>query len=122
MKLVLLCLLLTCTVMARRWDFHEWDIREVNPEPKRSAVEEQLPGSCWVCKWLLKKVKKTVSTQTGQDEIKKKLAEACDQIGFLKSACRAFIRNYSGILIEELSTTDNVRTICANVKACKRSM
>lgn len=48
-----------------------------------------------------------------------KLKSVCDQIGLLKSLCRKFVKMHLGELIEELTTTDDVRTICVNTGACK---
>ncbi|XP_030644237.1 antimicrobial peptide NK-lysin-like [Chanos chanos] len=81
--------------------------------------EAQLPGLCWACKWILNKVKKQISNGTDQETIKNKLISVCDQIGFLKSKCKSFVKKYLNTLIEELSTTDDPRTICVNLKACK---
>lgn len=43
----------------------------------------------------------------------------CDQMGLLKSLCRKFVTGHLGVLIEELTTSDDVRTICVNTRACK---
>lgn len=50
--------------------------------------------------------------------IKQKLLSICDKIGLLKSLCRKFVRGHLGVLIEELTTSDDVTTICVNAKAC----
>uniref|UniRef100_A0A673MAJ3 Saposin B-type domain-containing protein n=1 Tax=Sinocyclocheilus rhinocerous TaxID=307959 RepID=A0A673MAJ3_9TELE len=72
---------------------------------------EQLPGLCWACKWVMRKLKKQISNGATPDDIKKKLGMVCDQIGFLKSMCRKFVNQYTDTLVEELSTTDDARTI-----------
>lgn len=51
--------------------------------------------------------------------IKAKLRSVCDGIGLLKSQCRKFVDANLAILIEELTTTDDVRTICVNAGVCK---
>lgn len=51
--------------------------------------------------------------------ITSKLMPVCDQAGLLKSLCRKFVKGHLGVLIEELTTDDDVRTICVNTKACK---
>ncbi len=53
-----------------------------------------------------------------QDDIKKMLGMVCDEIGFLKYLCRMLVNKYMGTLIEELSTTDDARTICVNLGVC----
>lgn len=55
-----------------------------------------------------------------QDEVKKKLENICDRIGFLKSLCRKFVNKYTDTLVEELSTTDDAKTICINIGVCKK--
>lgn len=51
--------------------------------------------------------------------VKSKLNAVCNEIGLLKSACRKFVKTHLGELIEELTTSDDVRTICVNTGACK---
>lgn len=48
-----------------------------------------------------------------------RLKAVCDNIGLLKSMCHKFVDSHLGVLVEELSTTDDVRTICVNTGACK---
>ncbi|KAM6968614.1 antimicrobial peptide NK-lysin-like [Tautogolabrus adspersus] len=79
----------------------------------------QLPGVCWACKWTLKKVKNALGPNATAESVKSKLLSCCDQIGLLKTVCRSFVKKHLGELIEELTTTDDVRTICVNTGACK---
>uniref|UniRef100_A0AAY5L411 Saposin B-type domain-containing protein n=1 Tax=Esox lucius TaxID=8010 RepID=A0AAY5L411_ESOLU len=81
--------------------------------------EQQLPGTCWACKWALNKVKKNLPATSNQEQIKGKLLAVCNKVGLLKSLCKSFVNKNLMVLIEELSTTDDVRTICVNIKACK---
>uniref|UniRef100_A0A8C2D9L4 Saposin B-type domain-containing protein n=1 Tax=Cyprinus carpio TaxID=7962 RepID=A0A8C2D9L4_CYPCA len=111
---------------------------------------EQQPGICKVCKLAMKKLKKQISNgatlvcnssvsyafnknscETNslmlillvtflQDDVKKKLAMVCDEIDSLKSLCRKFVYKYKDTLVEELSTTDDARTICINIGVCKK--
>ncbi len=53
-----------------------------------------------------------------QDDIARMLGGVCDEIGFLKSLCRLFVNKYTDTLVEELSTTDNARTICVHIGVC----
>uniref|UniRef100_A0A9J7Z5N0 Saposin B-type domain-containing protein n=2 Tax=Cyprinus carpio TaxID=7962 RepID=A0A9J7Z5N0_CYPCA len=108
------------TACAQHWEMHKEE--SIGNELEESSGEiqtEQLPGLCWACKWAMGKLKKQISNGTTADEIKNKLGTTCDQIGFLKSLCRKFVNKYMGTLIEELSTTDDARTICVNIGICK---
>lgn len=51
--------------------------------------------------------------------ITSKLKSVCAEAGLLKSVCRKFVKVHLGELLEELTTTDDVRTICVNAGACK---
>uniref|UniRef100_A0A8C6S7K1 Saposin B-type domain-containing protein n=1 Tax=Neogobius melanostomus TaxID=47308 RepID=A0A8C6S7K1_9GOBI len=80
----------------------------------------QLPGLCWTCKWVMNKVKKReIKCACFLQTLTSKLLSVCDKIGFLKSRCQKFVKAKLQVLVEELSTTDDVHTICVNVKACK---
>ncbi|XP_038864804.1 antimicrobial peptide NK-lysin-like [Salvelinus namaycush] len=121
-SLVLLALsLLACSV----WKIHghrqevDPDDQEVVEAKPKKCMEQQLKGTCWVCKWALNKVKKSISASSSQEELKQKLLSVCDNVGFLKSMCKGLVKRHLWVLIEELSTSDDVRTICVNIKACK---
>ncbi|NP_001134582.1 Antimicrobial peptide NK-lysin precursor [Salmo salar] len=115
-SLVLLALsLLACSV----WEI-QGQCREDDQEAQsEKCMEETLFGTCWVCKWALKKVKESTSTSDSQETLKQKLLSVCDKVGFLKSMCKGLMKKHLWVLIEELSTSDDVRTICVNIKACK---
>ncbi|KAM9433502.1 antimicrobial peptide NK-lysin-like isoform 2-T2 [Salvelinus alpinus] len=120
-SLVLLALsLLACSV----WKIHG-QCQEVDPDDQEVVEKQlekrmqQLKGTCWVCKWALNKVKKSISASSSQEELKQKLLSVCDNVGFLKSMCKGLVKKHLWVLIEELSTSDDVRTICVNIKACK---
>lgn len=54
-----------------------------------------------------------------QGVIKSKLAGVCNSIGFLRSLCKKMINKYMDTLVEELSTTDDAKTICINIGICR---
>ncbi|XP_029972526.1 antimicrobial peptide NK-lysin-like [Salarias fasciatus] len=121
---LLLCLLLACSVWAAHGRAVKISVDEPEPEPEpedaASSVEAGgLPGICWACKWALKKVKKVVGDNATAAALRSRLLSVCNEIGLLKTACRSFVKKNLGELIEELTTTDDVKTICINVRACK---
>ncbi|XP_028294799.1 antimicrobial peptide NK-lysin-like [Gouania willdenowi] len=119
-SIVLLCILATCSVWAVHGRTLEINMSEEEQDSGDSSVEAQaLPGKCWVCKWVLNKLKKFAGPNATAETLKSKLLSVCDEIGLLKPACRKFVKSHLGELIEELTTTDDVRTICVNTEACK---
>ncbi|KAM9432718.1 antimicrobial peptide NK-lysin-like [Salvelinus alpinus] len=121
-SLVLLALSLLASSV---WKIHgqcqevDPDDQEVVEKQLEKRMEQQLKGTCWVCKWALNKVKKSISASSSQEELKQKLLSVCDNVGFLKSMCKGLVKKHLWVLIEELNTSDDVRTICVNIKACK---
>uniref|UniRef100_UPI003AAC30C8 antimicrobial peptide NK-lysin-like n=1 Tax=Centroberyx gerrardi TaxID=166262 RepID=UPI003AAC30C8 len=118
--ILLACFLMTCSV----WTVHgrclEFDLDDLDQMEEEISVDaNKLPGLCWACKWALNKVKKSAGANATAEELTKKVSSVCNQIGLLKNLCNKFVKNNFGELIEELSTTDDVRTICVNLKACK---
>ncbi|XP_033982073.1 antimicrobial peptide NK-lysin-like [Trematomus bernacchii] len=119
-SILIVCILVTCSV----WTIHGRSIKvnidDQEPGEMEISVEAgKLPGVCWACKWALNKVKKTVGRNATAEKLKSKLMVVCNKIGLLKSLCRKFVKSHLPVLIEELTTTDDVRTICVNTKACK---
>ncbi|KAM9432707.1 uncharacterized protein ACWYII_016703 isoform 2-T2 [Salvelinus alpinus] len=120
-SLVLLALsLLACSV----WKIHGHR-QEVDPDDQE-VVEaqlekrmQQLKGTCWVCKSALKKVKKSISTSSRQEEIKQKLLSFCRKLPFGKSTCEDLVKEHLRKMIDDLNTSDGLRTICVKFKACK---
>ncbi|CAB1334937.1 unnamed protein product [Coregonus sp. 'balchen'] len=94
------------------------DQEVVEAQPEKHMVQ-QLKGTCWACKWALNKVKKHISSSTSQAQIKQKLLSVCNQMGLVKSLCKGLVKKHLWVLVEELSTSDDVTTICINIKACK---
>ncbi|XP_058606436.1 antimicrobial peptide NK-lysin-like [Onychostoma macrolepis] len=121
LRSIVLIALLISSVCALQWEMHKEESTGNELEEGSGEIQtEQLPGTCWACKWVMKKLKKQISNGATPDDIKKKLGMVCDEIGFLKSLCRKFVNKYTDTLIEELSTTDDARTICVNVTVCKK--
>ncbi|CAJ1073491.1 NK-lysin tandem duplicate 4 [Xyrichtys novacula] len=113
---LLVCLLVTYSV----WTVHGASLEIKIDDEEPVEVDMSLPGACWACKWALNKVKKAVGSNATVEVIKSKLLKCCDGIGLLKGLCRKFVKKHLGELIEELTTTDDVRTICVNAGACKQ--
>uniref|UniRef100_A0A674F7T8 Antimicrobial peptide NK-lysin-like n=1 Tax=Salmo trutta TaxID=8032 RepID=A0A674F7T8_SALTR len=117
--------LLACSVweihgQCQEVDLDDQEDQEVVEAQTEKRMAKQLKGTCWVCKWALNKVKKSISTSSSQETLKQKLLSVCDKVGFLKSMCKGLVKKHLWVLIEELSTSDDVRTICVNIKACKQ--
>ncbi|MED6294229.1 hypothetical protein CHARACLAT_018864 [Characodon lateralis] len=113
-----LCILLACSV----WTLQGRSLQVTIDDDKlgEPVVEAQgLPGICWGCQWALKKVKKMIGPNATAEAIQSKLKVVCNELGLLKSKCQKFVNKYLGVLIEELTTTDDVKTICVNTGACK---
>ncbi|KAJ0063113.1 hypothetical protein NL108_012578 [Boleophthalmus pectinirostris] len=116
-SLVVLCVLLSCSVWMVQGKCVAIDDQQ--NQNKAEVSETKLPGVCWACKWALNNVKKIIGNNATAESIKAKLLAVCKNIGLLKSLCQKFVNKHLGVLIEELTTTDDVRTICVRTKACK---
>uniref|UniRef100_A0A4W6F1R9 Saposin B-type domain-containing protein n=1 Tax=Lates calcarifer TaxID=8187 RepID=A0A4W6F1R9_LATCA len=106
-SVLLVCLLVTCSVLTvhgRSFEVNIDDEEQVDVEISVGA--RKIPGLCWACKWALNKVKKVLGPNA-TSEVKQ------------SSACHKFVKTHLGELIEELTTSDDVRTICVNTGACK---
>ncbi|XP_040917379.1 NK-lysin tandem duplicate 4 [Toxotes jaculatrix] len=119
-SVLLMCILVTCsvwTVHGRTFEITIDDQEQVDVDV--SVEAGKLPGLCWACKWALGKVKRIIGTNTTSENLKSKLNIICEEMGLLKKLCHKFVKSHLGVLIEELTTTDDVRTICVNTGACK---
>ncbi|XP_036450136.1 antimicrobial peptide NK-lysin-like [Colossoma macropomum] len=128
LRQILLAFLLIGTACAMHLEYLKVDSDEEQLDDESLAVDQaedlpmpraMLPGKCWACKWAVKKVKKHLGDNAKAEEIKQKLLKVCDAIGLLKNLCKKMIEKSLGVLIEELSTSDDPATVCANIGACK---
>uniref|UniRef100_A0A673CUP1 Saposin B-type domain-containing protein n=1 Tax=Sphaeramia orbicularis TaxID=375764 RepID=A0A673CUP1_9TELE len=120
-SVLLVCILAACSV----WTVHGRCVEISNDDQVQNDLEVdaaalKLPGLCWACKWTMNKLKKFGGANATAESLKSKLLSVCDEIGLLKPLCRKFVKKNLGQLIEELTTTDDVRTICVNVNACEK--
>ncbi|XP_034419288.1 NK-lysin tandem duplicate 4 isoform X2 [Cyclopterus lumpus] len=107
-SLLLVCILVTCsvwTVHGRSFEINIDDGKQAEVELSVNAIK--LPGLCWACKWALNK------------NLTLKFMSICKQIGLLKPLCIKFVKTHLAELVEEFTTTDDVKTICVNTAACK---
>ncbi|KAG9268630.1 antimicrobial peptide NK-lysin-like, partial [Astyanax mexicanus] len=94
-------------------------VAQADDQADIQAEEQQIsggkiPGVCWACKWAMGKLKKHLGTKEN-DAIKAKLLKVCSGIGLLKKRCENFINKNIDVLTEELSTSDDPKTICTNI-------
>ncbi|XP_065109987.1 antimicrobial peptide NK-lysin-like isoform X2 [Paramisgurnus dabryanus] len=122
LRFIILVTLLVSSVCALQWKIYREELigNEESSGEVMVKTNQGLPGVCWACKWAMRNVKKKISNGATQDDIKSQLAMVCDQMGFLKSLCRSMVSKYTGVLVEELSTSDDPTTICVNVGICKK--
>ncbi|XP_034419287.1 NK-lysin tandem duplicate 4 isoform X1 [Cyclopterus lumpus] len=119
-SLLLVCILVTCsvwTVHGRSFEINIDDGKQAEVELSVNAIK--LPGLCWACKWALNKVKKSIGPNATAENLTLKFMSICKQIGLLKPLCIKFVKTHLAELVEEFTTTDDVKTICVNTAACK---
>uniref|UniRef100_A0A8C9VXI6 Saposin B-type domain-containing protein n=1 Tax=Scleropages formosus TaxID=113540 RepID=A0A8C9VXI6_SCLFO len=101
----------------------KWIVNKVKKSLPRDNSEKQVHDllftpcfkhmdALWIFAWSL------MFYFSHQNEVRDKLHRVCDKIGFLKSLCKKFVTKTIDILVEELSTTDDAKTICVKVRAC----
>ncbi|XP_040056455.2 antimicrobial peptide NK-lysin [Gasterosteus aculeatus] len=118
-SVLLVCILAACSVWAVHGRSFEVNIDDQKQVEVEISVNGKLPGLCWACEWALKKVKKAIGRNATAESVTTKLKSICRELGLLKPLCKRFVTKHLGELIEEFTTTDDVRTICVNTGACK---
>nr|WMX21241.1 NK-lysin [Nibea albiflora] len=121
-SVLLVCVLVACsvwTVPGRNLKVYTDDQEQAEMSMVDHEVPSKIPGLCWACKWSLNKVKRVIGPNTTAERVTSRLKAICNEIGLLKEKCTKFVNGHLGELVEELTTTDDVRTICVNLKACK---
>ncbi|XP_063040218.1 prosaposin-like [Engraulis encrasicolus] len=113
-RLAALLVLLTCFVWTTQGDKDEkdWQIA--------LGANVEIPGVCRVCKWLIKRVRGSLHEAESKEEIREQLDVACQKASFLKRVCRFFVRKFADKLPDEISSSENDRTVCVHLKACRR--
>ncbi|XP_073682550.1 antimicrobial peptide NK-lysin-like [Garra rufa] len=119
---ILLVSLLAYAVCAAHWEIREVDSAEDEDEEFSADVEMMKPQSsigCSICKSIMNKVKKRISSNATPDEIKTKLNNTCEKIRLLRAQCKRFVQKYLHTLVDELMTDDGPKAICAKIRICK---
>uniref|UniRef100_A0A3B1JR09 Saposin B-type domain-containing protein n=1 Tax=Astyanax mexicanus TaxID=7994 RepID=A0A3B1JR09_ASTMX len=106
--------LIACGLWLKVGKKYEADIQADIQAEEQQISGGKIPGVCWACKWAMKKLKKHLGTKEN-DAIKAKLLKVCSGIGLLKKRCENFINKNIDVLTEELSTSDDPKTICTNI-------
>ncbi|KAJ8398161.1 hypothetical protein AAFF_G00430050 [Aldrovandia affinis] len=114
----ILCFLLVCTALAQGGHFHELGSLDTGDDMEAVTVR-LLPGSCYVCKRVIEKVKKSLHDKASKEEIIKKLHNVCNKLGPVKSLCNKLVNKNLNKLAAELSSDDSPRQACVNMKLCK---
>ncbi|KAF7704456.1 hypothetical protein HF521_021528 [Silurus meridionalis] len=82
-------------------------------------MTEEQPVLCLICKHIIEKVKHHLGKHENAEKIKKELMTLCDKSGPVKRMCKEMVTNKIDILVKELYTDDDPKTICAKADLCK---
>ncbi|XP_015240643.1 PREDICTED: antimicrobial peptide NK-lysin-like [Cyprinodon variegatus] len=117
-SLFLLCFSLGCSVWMIQGSRLDDRIDEEDlGEP--CAEEQGLSALCWACKLVMKKLKRILGPNATEERITTKLKVICNELGLLKSRCHRFVEKHLRVLVKELTTKDDVKTVCIKIRACR---
>jgi len=85
-------------------------------EPKKA---EPNSVACTVCQFVIAQVQKEIGNNATEEKIKKALNKVCDAIpSVFKAQCKAFVQEYTPILIKELMKKTNPQQVCKAIGVC----
>uniref|UniRef100_A0A3Q2EHM7 Saposin B-type domain-containing protein n=1 Tax=Cyprinodon variegatus TaxID=28743 RepID=A0A3Q2EHM7_CYPVA len=85
----------------------------------RYFISTHLSALCWACKLVMKKLKRILGPNATEERITTKLKVICNELGLLKSRCHRFVEKHLRVLVKELTTKDDVKTVCIKIRACR---
>ncbi|XP_066546891.1 saposin-C [Amia ocellicauda] len=88
-------------------------------QPLQTYGEKSIPGVCVVCRFIVKRIQRTLPENKTKEAIVEKLHSVCNIMRFLKAACTRVIGRYSGNLADALMASSDPREVCRQVKLCK---
>uniref|UniRef100_A0A3Q2EG47 Saposin B-type domain-containing protein n=1 Tax=Cyprinodon variegatus TaxID=28743 RepID=A0A3Q2EG47_CYPVA len=104
-------------------------INEVSPiwhwlrlKVRPRGVLRDLSALCWACKLVMKKLKRILGPNATEERITTKLKVICNELGLLKSRCHRFVEKHLRVLVKELTTKDDVKTVCIKIRACRYNL
>ncbi|CAB1330644.1 unnamed protein product [Coregonus sp. 'balchen'] len=84
-----------------------------------SRIKADLPGTCYVCKLIIKKVKAKLNGDNNKDDTAAALDSICGSLRMLKGMCKKLVNKYKVKLIDALVGDVDARDACKTLKLCK---
>ncbi|XP_064168974.1 antimicrobial peptide NK-lysin-like [Anguilla rostrata] len=119
---IILCFLLAYAACAQSGHFHGEGFSETEDDLALQTEMERtqkIPGTCFICKRIVEKVKRTISNDASKQEIVEKLHRVCEILPVIKASCKRLVSKYIDKLATELAAGDDVRTACVKIKLCR---
>ncbi|KAI1895049.1 hypothetical protein AGOR_G00102270 [Albula goreensis] len=126
---IAVCLALTCLVLAAGGSYHDERFFDTEDETVDDVAndmgtvsKEQIPGFCWACKRIMRRVKRLLPANATQDQICEKLHHVCNRLPrFIRRTCTKVVSRYLSKLAAELATNDGARAACTKIRLCRRN-
>ncbi|XP_036811006.1 antimicrobial peptide NK-lysin isoform X3 [Oncorhynchus mykiss] len=84
-----------------------------------SRIKAVLPGTCFLCKRIIKKIKTKLNGDKSKDNITAILDSICRSLWKLKGVCNKLVNKYKEQLIDALASDVDAVNACKKLKLCK---
>ncbi|XP_041702817.1 saposin-C [Coregonus clupeaformis] len=96
-----------------------WGDYLMDREDNHAEIKADLPGTCYVCKLIIKKVKAKLNGDNNKDDTAAALDSICGSLRMLKGICKKLVNKYKVKLIDALVGDVDARDACKTLKLCK---
>ncbi|XP_021430411.2 antimicrobial peptide NK-lysin isoform X2 [Oncorhynchus mykiss] len=129
MRVINIVLLLVCAAFAQsfksqggvslREDEDMWGNYLMDRDDNHAEIKAVLPGTCFLCKRIIKKIKTKLNGDKSKDNITAILDSICRSLWKLKGVCNKLVNKYKEQLIDALASDVDAVNACKKLKLCK---
>ncbi|XP_070971480.1 saposin-C-like [Oncorhynchus clarkii lewisi] len=129
MRVINIGLLLVCAAFAQsfksqggvslREEEDMWGNYLMDRDDNHAEIKAVLPGTCFLCKRIIKKIKTKLNGDKSKDNITAILDSICRSLWKLKGVCNKLVNKYKEQLIDALASDVDAVNACKKLKLCK---
>ncbi|XP_064784665.1 uncharacterized protein LOC135508426 [Oncorhynchus masou masou] len=129
MRVINIGLLLVCAAFAQSFKSQGGvSLREVEDmwgnylmdrDDNHAEIKAVVPGTCFLCKRIIKKIKTKLNGDTSKDNITTILDSICRSLWKLKGVCNKLVNKYKEKLIDALASDEDAGNTYKKLKLCK---
>ncbi|XP_054433602.1 granulysin [Pteronotus mesoamericanus] len=90
-----------------------------DPQGKLLTTREEQGITCWLCKKIIKRLRRIVGEQPNEDTVAQAVSRVCDKLKLLKGVCRRTMNKFLGRIAQDVTAGKTPHDVCVDILICK---